>query len=107
LVNLAGENSACEIVALLRVTVEITNQGSAVAQNAGLSLRTTGFDPSSIYVRFVVDKVTLVEVKVKYAVVQVLRLCTDCRVHRRSRGIGKGRVHHCTGTEALYRLYGP
>ena len=22
-------------------------------------------------------------------------------------GIGKGKVHRCTGTEALYRLYGP
>ena len=28
-------------------------------------------------------------------------------VHRGSRGIGKGKVHCCTGTEALYRPYGP
>jgi len=27
--------------------------------------------------------------------------------HRGSRGIGKGKVHPCTGTEALYRPYGP
>ena len=45
--------------------------------------------------------------KVKCTVVQALRLCTGCTVHRGSRGIGKGKVHRCTGTEALYRLYGP
>jgi len=28
-------------------------------------------------------------------------------VERGSRRIGKGKVHRCTGTEALYRLYGP
>ena len=37
---------------------------------------------------------------------RALRLCTDRRVHRGSTGIGKGKVHRCTGTEALYRLYG-
>jgi len=47
-----------------------------------------------------------VKVKVKCTVVQALRLCTGCTAHRRSRGIGKGKVHPCTGTEALYRLYG-
>ena len=45
--------------------------------------------------------------KVKGAVVQALRLCTGCTVRRGSRGIGKGKVHGCTGTEALYGLYGP
>jgi len=39
-------------------------------------------------------------------VVQALRLCTGCTAHRGSRGIGKGKVYRCTGTEALYRLYG-
>jgi len=43
------------------------------------------------------------KVKVKCTVVQALRLCTGRRVHRGSRGIGKGKVHCCTGTEALYR----
>jgi len=46
------------------------------------------------------------EVKVNCTVVQALRLCTGCTVHRGSRGIGKVKVHRCTGTEALYRLYG-
>ena len=45
--------------------------------------------------------------KVKCTVVQALRLCTGCTVRRGSRGIGKGKVHRCTDTEALYRLYGP
>jgi len=45
--------------------------------------------------------------KVKCTVVQALRLCTGRTAHRGSRGIGKGKVHPCTGTEALYRLYGP
>jgi len=45
--------------------------------------------------------------KVKCTLVQALRLCTGRTVHRGSRGIGKGKVHLCTGTEALYRLYGP
>ena len=49
--------------------------------------------------------------KVKCTLVQVLRLCTACTAHRGSRGIalllGKGKVHPCTGTEALYRPYGP
>ena len=40
-------------------------------------------------------------------VVQALKLCTDRTVHRGSRGIGKGKVHRCTGTEALFRPYGP
>ena len=48
-----------------------------------------------------------VKVKVKCTVLQALRLCTGCTVHRGSRGIGKGKVHRCTGTEALYRPYGP
>ena len=47
------------------------------------------------------------KVKVKCTVVQVLRLCTGRTAHRGSRGIGKGKVHRCTGTEALYRPYGP
>ena len=45
--------------------------------------------------------------KVKCTVVKALRFCIGCTVHRGSRGIGKGKVHCCTGTEALYRLYGP
>ena len=49
--------------------------------------------------------------KVKCTLVQALRLCTGRTVHRGSRGIavllGKGKVHPCTGTEALYRPYGP
>jgi len=48
----------------------------------------------------------LVKVKVKCTVVQALRLCTGYTARRGSRGIGKGKVHRCTGTEALYRLYG-
>ena len=47
----------------------------------------------------------------KCTLVQALRLCTGRTAHRRSRGIalllGKGKVHPCTGTEALYRPYGP
>jgi len=45
--------------------------------------------------------------KVKCTVVQALRFCTGRAVRRGNRGIGKGKVHRCTGTEALYRLYGP
>ena len=41
----------------------------------------------------------------KCAVVQALRLCTGCKVHKESRGIGNVKVHRCTGTEALYRPY--
>ena len=52
-----------------------------------------------------------VKVKVKCTLVQELRLCTGRTAHRGSRGIalllGKGKVHPCTGTEALYRPYGP
>jgi len=44
---------------------------------------------------------------VKCTVVQALRLCTGCTAHKGSRGIGKGKVHHCIGTEALYKKYGP
>jgi len=51
------------------------------------------------------------ESKVKVTLVQALRLCTGRTAHRGSRGIallqGKGKVHPCTGTEALYRPYGP
>ena len=47
------------------------------------------------------------KVKVKCNLVQALRLCTGRTVHRGSRGIGKVEVHGCTGTEALYRPYGP
>jgi len=47
------------------------------------------------------------EIKVKCTVVEAMRLCTGCKVHRGSRGIGKGKVYRCTGTEALYRPYGP
>jgi len=49
----------------------------------------------------------VVYVKVKCTVVQALRLCTGRTVHRGIRGIGKGKVHRCTGTEALYRPYSP
>jgi len=45
--------------------------------------------------------------KVKCTVVQALRLCTGRTAHRGSRGIGKAKVQRCTGTEALYRPYGP
>jgi len=44
-----------------------------------------------------------VYVQVKCTVVQALRFCTGRTVHRGSRGIGKGKVHRCTGTEVLYR----
>jgi hypothetical protein len=51
------------------------------------------------------------KVNVKVTLVQALRLCTGRTAHRESRGIallqGKGKVHPCTGTEALYRPYGP
>jgi hypothetical protein len=43
--------------------------------------------------------------KVKVTLVQALRLCTGRTAHRGSRG--KGKVHPCTGTEVLYRPYGP
>ena len=45
--------------------------------------------------------------KVKCTVVQALRLCIGCTNHRGSRGKGKVIVYRCTGTEALYRPYGP
>jgi len=52
-----------------------------------------------------------VKVKLKYTILQALSLCTGRTAHRGSGGIalllGKGKVHPCTGTEALYRLYGP
>ena len=51
------------------------------------------------------------KVQVKCTLVQALRLCTGRTARRGSRGIalllGKGKVHPCTGTEALYRPYGP
>ena len=51
------------------------------------------------------------KVKITCTLVQALRLCTGRTAHRGSRGIalllGKGKVHPCTGTEALYRPYGP
>jgi len=48
-----------------------------------------------------------VEVMVKCIVVRALRLCTSRKDHRGIRGIGKDKVQTCTGTEALYRTYGP
>ena len=46
----------------------------------------------------------------KCTLVQTLRLCIGRTAHRGSTGIalllGKGKVHPCTGTEALYRPYG-
>ena len=67
---------------------------------------------NKLAVRIQRDDVTRKEIltehgKVKCTVVQALRLCTGCTVRRGNRGIGKGKVHRCTGTEALYRLYGP
>ena len=52
------------------------------------------------------------KVKVKVTLVQALRLCTGRTAHRGSRGIAlpfhdQGKVTLCTGTEALYRPYGP
>ena len=51
-----------------------------------------------------------VKVKVKCTLVQALRLSTGRTAHRGRRGtallLGKGKVHPCTGTEALYRSYG-
>ena len=46
-----------------------------------------------------------VNVKVKCTVLQALRLCTGSTARMGSRG--KGKVQRCTGTEALYRPYGP
>jgi len=46
-------------------------------------------------------------VSYKCTLVEALRLCTGRTAYRGSRGIGKGKVHRCTGTEALYRSYGP
>jgi len=46
-------------------------------------------------------------VNLKCTVVQALMLCTGFTVHRGNRGIGKVTLHPCTGTEALYMLYGP
>jgi len=48
-----------------------------------------------------------VQVKVKCTVVQALRLCIGRTVRRGNRGIGKVKVHRCTGTEVLYRPYSP
>jgi len=45
--------------------------------------------------------------KVKFTLVQALRLCTGRTAHRGSTGTGEGKVHPGTGTEALYRPYGP
>jgi len=45
--------------------------------------------------------------KVKCTVAHAQRFCADRTAHSGNRGIGKGTVHRCTGTEALYRLYGP
>ena len=62
----------------------------------------------NLFVRFKsLIVIILVKVKVKYNFVQALRLCTGRTVRRGSRGIGKGKVRPCTGTEALYRPYGP
>ena len=38
---------------------------------------------------------------VKCTVVQALRLCTGRTAHMGNRGIGKVKVHRCTGTEVL------
>ena len=58
-------------------------------------------------IKSTVTDAELIKGKVKCTVVQALRLCTGRTVHRGSRGVGKGKVHRCTGTEALYRPYGP
>ena len=58
------------------------------------------------------------KVKVQCTVVQALRLCTGRMAHRGSRVIAlifldlctrsvRGKVNPCSGTEALYRPYGP
>jgi len=49
------------------------------------------------------------KLKVMCTFVQALRVLSGRTVHRgtRSTSIGKGKVHRCTGTEALYRPYGP
>ena len=48
---------------------------------------------------------SITKLKVKCTFVQALRLYTGRTAHRGSRG--KGKVHPCTGTEALYRPYSP
>ena len=53
------------------------------------------------------DEVFIGKKKVKCTVVQALRFCTGRTAHRGSRGLGKGKVYPCTGTEVLYRPYGP
>jgi len=58
---------------------------------------------SSCYHRRLIN----VNENVKCTVVQALRLCTGRTAYRGIRGIGKGKVHRCTGTEALYRPYDP
>ena len=55
---------------------------------------------------------TRISKKAKVTLAQALRLCTGRTAHRGSRGIAlpfhdHGKVHPCTGTEALYRPYGP
>jgi hypothetical protein len=58
---------------------------------------------------FTRSNVCWLKVKVKVTLVQALRLCTGRTVHRGSTGIAllEGKVHPCTGTEALYRPPGP
>jgi len=73
---------------------------------AGIKNKVNKLSTTTTYVLYNTN-LKKVKVKVKCTVVQALRLCTDCTVHRGSRGIGKGKVHRCTGTEALYMPYGP
>ena len=53
-----------------------------------------------------IEYITVEMNKVKCTLVQALRLCTGRTAYRGSRVIGKGKVHRCTGTEALYWPYG-
>ena len=72
--------------------------GQRWLESSSISLRENIFSQKLYCSLFVLTKCTFV---------QALRLCTGRTVHRGSRGIGKGTVHRCTGTEALYRPYGP
>jgi len=53
-----------------------------------------------IYVRDCVDP-RAIERSEGFYVNEALRLCTGRTAYRGSRGIGKGKVHSCTDTEAL------
>ena len=106
--------TSCPAVMFVQSGLNISDGASPYTQNImnvrevydrdSMALPTKTF-PDSILISF------MLKVKVKCTLVQALRLCTGRTAHRGSRGIalllGKSKVHPCTGTECLYRPYGP